>query len=77
MDRPYAEVFLKHGVALLSQGGDGPWRQATVTPRSQEKVTAAVGRDEQGTQKDIQNHITQELTPATILFVNGKATRRG
>ena len=29
-------------------------------------VTAAVGRDEQGTQKDIQNHITQELTPATI-----------
>ena len=27
MDRPYAEVFLKHGVALLSQGGDGPWRQ--------------------------------------------------
>ncbi len=24
--RPYAEVFLKYGVALLGPGGDGPWR---------------------------------------------------
>ncbi len=25
-DRPYAEIFLEHGVALLGPGGDGPWR---------------------------------------------------
>lgn len=26
VDRPYAEIFLQHGVALLGPGEDGPWR---------------------------------------------------
>jgi len=26
VDRPYAEVLLKHGVALIGPGGNGPWR---------------------------------------------------
>ncbi len=26
MDRPYAELFLTHGVALIGPGDDGPWR---------------------------------------------------
>jgi len=26
VDRPYAEVFLEHGVALIGPGNDGPWQ---------------------------------------------------
>ncbi|MCJ7824868.1 MAG: hypothetical protein MUP44_08215 [Anaerolineales bacterium] len=26
VDRPYAEIFLKHSVALIGPGEDGPWR---------------------------------------------------
>ena len=35
IDRPYGEVFLRHGVALIGPGEDGPWRSGQAKPGPQ------------------------------------------